>query len=304
MHAKVCLFGIVSFSKFIKQAGLKPQAGWFWTLVYVEGCEGQKPHDCMNTNGFYLYLVLLWFSFLQLTIIFNNFKECVDQKMYSAEAGMLPAAFADGSTNGGRDRRGGNTLRVVEKVPGQHVEIQAKYIGTTIVVRQVAQYLTFAVRMPEEVVTTIEEADNQDLYLCLHGCPASQRIDLESFRARVEKSHVAAQARNGFTYQSAKAKCKERLPVEDLYFQSCVFDLLSSGDINFTMAAYYAFEDVKILHSNSHQFHIFEKETLLGNGAAERVLNLFSLFLKNILAAFLCTKVASCFEVFRIIGVL
>ncbi|CAF88973.1 unnamed protein product, partial [Tetraodon nigroviridis] len=31
------------------------------------------------------------------------------------------------------------------------------------------------------------------------------------------------------------AKCKERLPVEDLYFQSCVFDLLSSGDINFTM---------------------------------------------------------------------
>lgn len=41
MYAKVCLFGIVLFSKYIEQAGLKPQTR-FWTLVYVEGCEGQN----------------------------------------------------------------------------------------------------------------------------------------------------------------------------------------------------------------------------------------------------------------------
>ncbi|XP_061781027.2 repulsive guidance molecule A isoform X1 [Nerophis lumbriciformis] len=199
----------------------------------------------------------------KLTIIFKNFQECVDQKMYHAETDELPAAFADGSKNGG-ERHGANALRVVEKAPGQHVEIQARYIGTTIVVRQVGRYLTFAVRMPEEVVNSVEEDDNQDLYLCLHGCPANQRIHLKNVRAQ-----SAARTR-GFTYQSAKAKCKERLPVEDLYFQSCVFDLLSSGDINFTMAAYYALEDVKMLHSNSKRYHIFQKDAFPSNAASER----------------------------------
>lgn len=225
---------------------------------------------------------------MQLTIIFKNFQECVDQKMYHAETDELPAAFADGSKNGG-DRHGANTLRVVEKVPGQHVEIQARYIGTTIVVRQVGRYLTFAVRMPEEVVNSVEEGDNQDLYLCLHGCPANQRINFSNFRAGASEAHSAGRTRSGsgahgFTYQSAKAKCKERLPVEDLYFQSCVFDLLSSGDINFTMAAYYAFEDVKMLHSNSKSYHIFEKDAFKSN-AAQR--DLLSVLLLNFLAVLL-----------------
>ncbi|CAF91592.1 unnamed protein product, partial [Tetraodon nigroviridis] len=201
----------------------------------------------------------------QLTIIFKNFQECVEQKMYHAETDELPSAFADGSKNGG-ERHGANALRVVEQVPGQHVVIQARCIGTTIVVPQVGRHLTFAVRMPEEVVNSVEEGDDQDLYLCLHGCPANQLIDFRNFRARAAEAQGSGRSRaggaapplppHGFTYQSARAKCKERLPVEDLYFQSCVFDLLSSGDINFTMAAYCAFEDVKMLHSNSTRSHI------------------------------------------------
>lgn len=202
--------------------------------------------------------------------------------MYHAETDELPAAFADGSKNGG-DRHGANTLRVVEKVPGQHVEIQARYIGTTIVVRQVGRYLTFAVRMPEEVVNSVEEGDNQDLYLCLHGCPANQRIYFKSVRARGAESQGQSRSRSSFTDQSAKAKCKERLPVEDLYFQSCVFDLLSSGDINFTMAAYYAFEDVKMLHSNSKRYHIYEKDAFMSN-AAQMGKDLLSLIFLNLLA--------------------
>uniref|UniRef100_A0A8C6TTB2 Repulsive guidance molecule BMP co-receptor a n=1 Tax=Neogobius melanostomus TaxID=47308 RepID=A0A8C6TTB2_9GOBI len=144
-------------------------------------------------------------SMATLTIIFKNFQECVDQKMYHAETDELPAAFADGSKNGG-ERHGANTLRIVEKVPGAHVEIQARYIGTTIVVRQVGRYLTFAVRMPEEVVHAAEEGDSQDLYLCLHGCPTTSA-------------------------STSTGRCRGRgAPgARDLYFQSCVFDLLSSG---------------------------------------------------------------------------
>lgn len=195
----------------------------------------------------------------KLTIIFKNFQECVDQKTYHAEAEELPPAFTDGSKNGG-ERHGANTLRIVEKVPGAHVEIQARYIGTTIVVRKVGRYLTFAVRMPEEVVRSAEEGDSQDLYLCLHGCPHNQRIHFN------KTPPAAARPGQEFSYHTAKAKCKERLPVEDLYFQSCVFDLLSSGDINFTMAAFYAFEDVKLLHSDRQRHHLFEEEPRSSGG--------------------------------------
>ncbi|XP_036400479.1 repulsive guidance molecule A-like isoform X1 [Megalops cyprinoides] len=231
----------------------------------------------------------------KLTIIFKNFQECVDQKMYHAETDELPAAFADGSKNGG-ERHGASALRVVEKVPGQHVEIQARYIGTTIVVRQVGRYLTFAVRMPEEVATSAEDGDNQDLYLCLHGCPLNQRIDFRAFRARAAEGHGsrgrAGAPHHGFTYQSAMAKCKERLPVEDLYFQSCVFDLLTSGDINFTLAAYYAFEDAKMLHSNKDKFHIFERALGVGS-AAPRDVSALSLALLHLLALLLWTQCCS-----------
>ncbi|XP_072291913.1 repulsive guidance molecule A isoform X2 [Eucyclogobius newberryi] len=197
----------------------------------------------------------------KLTIIFKNFQECVDQKTFHAETDELPAAFADGSKNGG-ERHSANTLRIVEKVPGAHVEIQARYIGTTIIVRQVGRYLTFAVRMPEDVVRSAEEGDTQDLYLCLHGCPANQRIHF----SRTLQATGRNRPTQSFSYHTAKAKCKERLPVEDLYFQSCVFDLLSTGDINFTMAAFYAFEDVKMLHSNSQRHHLFEEDAKSGAG--------------------------------------
>lgn len=206
----------------------------------------------------------------KLTIIFKNFQECVEQKVYQAEMDELPAAFADGSNNGG-DKHGANSLRITEKVSGQHVEIQARYIGTTIVVRQVGRYLTFAVRMPEEVVRAGEDGgDGQGLYLCLRGCPLNQQIDFQAVRAAA--ASAAARGPRGagslpaapapgdaFPYETAVAKCKEKLPVEDLYYQACVFDLLTTGDVNFTLAAYYALEDVRSLHSNKDRLHLYER---------------------------------------------
>ncbi|XP_053573601.1 repulsive guidance molecule A [Bombina bombina] len=205
----------------------------------------------------------------KITIIFKNFQECVDQKVYQAEMDELPAAFVDGSKNGG-DKSGANSLKIIEKVAGQHIEIQAKYIGTTIVVRQVGRYLTFAVRMPEEVVNAVEDKENQGLYLCLHGCPQNQQIDFRTFHSHAPETVLRRQGINptmgAFTRQMAESKCKEKLPVEDVYFRSCVFDLLTTGDVNFSLAAYYAFEDVKILHSNKDKHHLYERAMDLGPG--------------------------------------
>ncbi|XP_078539276.1 repulsive guidance molecule A [Lissotriton helveticus] len=208
----------------------------------------------------------------KLTIIFKNFQECVDQKVYQAEMDELPVAFVDGSKNGG-DKSGANSLKIIEKVSGQHIEIQAKYIGTTIVVRQVGRYLTFAVKMPEEVVNAVEDKENQGLYLCLRGCPLNQQIDFRTFHKQAMETRPRRQGTStteAFTYETATAKCKEKLPVEDLYFQSCVFDLLTTGDVNFTLAAYYAFEDVKTLHSNKDKLHLYERTGKVPGNRASR----------------------------------
>ncbi|XP_008935443.1 PREDICTED: hemojuvelin [Merops nubicus] len=170
-------------------------------------------------------------------------KECIDQKVYQAELDNLPAAFEDGSTNGG-ERPGGSSLAIRELSPGRHVEIRARYIGTTIAVRQAGRQLSFSIRAAEEVAEAFPQ--EQDLQLCVGGCPQSQRIS----RSPCCPGPAAAEA--------ARALCKEMLPVEDVYFQSCVFDVVTSGDANFTMAAHGALEDARVFLPNVEKLHIFQ----------------------------------------------
>nr|XP_056708875.1 hemojuvelin [Euleptes europaea] len=181
----------------------------------------------------------------KLTIIFKNMKECIDQKVYQAEIDNLPAAFEDGSVNGGR-RPGGNSLTIHERIPGRHVEIRAAYIGTTIAVRQAGKQLSFSIRAAEEVARSFTE--EQDLQLCVGGCPPSQRLSRSEgccggSAIPAEKAHLL---------------CKEKLPVEDVYFQSCVFDVVTSGDTNFTWAAQGALEDAREFHPDARKLHLFQ----------------------------------------------
>lgn len=172
-------------------------------------------------------------------------RECIDQKVYKAEVDNLPAAFEDGSVNGG-ERPGGNSLSIHGRIPGQHVEIQAAYIGTTIAVRQAGKQLSFSIRVAEEVAQSFSE--EQDLQLCVGGCPPSQRIS----RSECPCSDGAISA------QKAQRLCKEKLPVEDVYFQSCVFDVVTSGDANFTLAAQGALEDAKVFLPDAEKLHLFQ----------------------------------------------
>ncbi|XP_043391467.1 hemojuvelin isoform X1 [Chelonia mydas] len=206
----------------------------------------------------------------QLTIIFKNMKECIDQKVYQAEIDNLPAAFEDGSVNGG-ERPGGSSLTIQERTPGQHVEIRAAYIGTTIAVRQAGRQLSFSIRAAEEVARAFTE--EQDLQLCVGGCPPSQRIS----RSECRHSGIAA--------ETARLLCKEKLPVEDVYFQSCVFDVVTSGDANFTLAAHGALEDAKMFHPDAEKLHIFQ------TGVGCRLISLpflLVIVISNLLAIQLC----------------
>ncbi|KAM3919873.1 hemojuvelin [Leptodactylus fuscus] len=182
----------------------------------------------------------------KLTIIFKNMKQCIDQKVYQAEVGNVPAAFDDGSVNGGR-RAGGSSLTIHEKEPGKYIEIHAAYIGTTIRVRQLGRQLSFSLRMAEEISQAFRE--EQDLQLCVGGCPSSQQI---SRTKDISRTH-------SLSIESARSLCRERLSIEDLYFESCVFDLMVSGNANLTGAAYHALEDAKDFHPEPGTLHIFSK---------------------------------------------
>ncbi|NXL80694.1 RGMC protein, partial [Leptocoma aspasia] len=179
----------------------------------------------------------------KLTIIFKNMKECIDQKVYQAELDNLPAAFQDGSTDGGA-RPGGATLTIKELEPGRRVEIRAGYIGTTIAVRQAGRQLSFSIRAAEEVARAFTE--EQDLQLCVGGCPRGQRMS----RSPRGRGRVPA--------ETARALCREALPVEDVYFQSCVFDVVTSGDTSFAAVARGALEDARLFLADGEKLHIFQ----------------------------------------------
>ncbi|XP_048187176.1 repulsive guidance molecule B [Perognathus longimembris pacificus] len=193
----------------------------------------------------------------KITIIFKAHHECTEQKVYQAVTDDLPAAFVDGTTSGGDGEA--RSLQIVERESGRSVEMHARYIGTTVFVRQLGRYLTLALRMPEELAMAYEES--QDLQLCVNGCPAGERIDDGHGQLSAivgPAGHAApAQAWPGYTLETASTQCHEKMPVRDIYFQSCVFDLLTTGDANFTAAAHSALEDVEALHPRKERWHIF-----------------------------------------------
>ncbi|XP_059848382.1 RGM domain family, member D [Hypanus sabinus] len=187
----------------------------------------------------------------KITIIFKSFHGCTEQKVYQATTDGLPPAFVDG-TKVGSERNGGNSLRILEKVGSDQVEIQARYIGTTIIVRQVGKYLTFAIRVPEETLNFADES--VCLQLCVHGCPRSELIQEHTLSGQLSGARTQG-PKQVYTVESATSKCREILQVEDVYFQSCVFDLLTTGDPAFSMAAHGALEDLKALHLNVLKQH-------------------------------------------------
>ncbi|XP_063803214.1 hemojuvelin [Pseudophryne corroboree] len=182
----------------------------------------------------------------KLTIIFKDMKQCVDQRIYQAEVGNMPAAFDDGSVDGGK-RAGGSSLTIHEREPGKYIEIQAAYIGTTIRVRHLDGQLSFSLRMAEEISQAFQE--EQDLQLCVSGCPSGQWISRTPDLSRT----------SSLSMETARSLCREKLSVEDVYFQSCVFDLMVSGNGNLTDAAYHALEDAREFHPEPGTLHIFSK---------------------------------------------
>ncbi|XP_032634598.1 repulsive guidance molecule A-like [Chelonoidis abingdonii] len=199
----------------------------------------------------------------KITLIFKSYQGCTEQKVYQATTEDLPLAFSDGTRTGGW-QEGASSLRILEKPDAGQVEIQASYIGSTVIIRQVGRYLTFAIRVPEESLNLSEESTG--LQLCLHGCPKNELIQ-EHRLSLGSSSPLWPSSRRAYTVEMATEQCRHILQVEDVYFQSCVFDLLTTGDPEFSMAAYGALEDLKALYPSRLKLHTVSNTINVATGA-------------------------------------
>ena len=185
--------------------------------------------------------------------------ECADNHYvtYQAQSDHLPDVFDDGRAYFGKDR----SVQIRAMSPGRHVEIYLRYIDTTLIVRQIGHYFTFAAKMPEEIVNRSLEQDPTALQLCARGCPPSERIDYKEFlaqkRSRLKEGldQHTVDREVAMSRETAVEKCRQA-NVVDFYFDSCVFDLVTTGDANFTVAASSALQDMLKLHPESARRHM------------------------------------------------
>ncbi|XP_062321283.1 hemojuvelin [Osmerus eperlanus] len=185
----------------------------------------------------------------KITIIFKNWRQCIEQQIYQAELDNVPAAFVDGSVTSG-ERRGQHSLSVRSQSPGRHAEIAAAHIATVLVVRQSGRSLGLSVRTPRAIADAF--TPEQDLQLCVWGCPASQRLETLASYLSLSSSSLSS-AKPSIV---GPAHCAALLPAKDVYYQACLFDLLATGDLNSSMASVAALEDARGMIMDPEKVHL------------------------------------------------
>ncbi|KAJ7985648.1 hypothetical protein DPEC_G00354240 [Dallia pectoralis] len=191
----------------------------------------------------------------KITIIFKNWRQCMEQQIYQAELDNVPAAFVGGAVTSG-EPHGRPSLTVSSDQPGRYAEISADHIGTTLVVRQTGRSLSLSIRLPRAIAEAF--TPEQDLQLCVYGCPAVQLLE------PLPEPSPPFSWTSGHPSVVTQAHCAALLPVRDIYYQACMFDVLATGDLNWSLAAVAALEDARTMISDPSMLH------LLPVGAAGR----------------------------------
>ena len=148
------------------------------------------------------------------------------------------------------ERRGQHSLSVRSQSPGRHAEIAAAHIATVLVVRQSGRSLGLSVRTPRAIADAF--TPEQDLQLCVWGCPASQRLETLASYLSLSSSSLSS-AKPSIV---GPAHCAALLPAKDVYYQACLFDLLATGDLNSSMASVAALEDARGMIIDPEKVHL------------------------------------------------
>ncbi|XP_050690623.1 repulsive guidance molecule A-like [Eriocheir sinensis] len=164
----------------------------------------------------------------KVTVLVKEHGSCGGERTYEASAEALPRAFVDGTTWTGGSASRPHT-QVQERVPGEHVLITVAYINATVAVRKIEKYLTVHVTLPES-----EVGEGEEMQLCVGGCPDNERLPT------APPPPVASPA---MAKSQAVILCKE-YNMTDYYLDSCIFDLMATGDKSFRVAALTAQRDL------------------------------------------------------------
>uniref|UniRef100_T2M8F9 Repulsive guidance molecule A n=1 Tax=Hydra vulgaris TaxID=6087 RepID=T2M8F9_HYDVU len=159
--------------------------------------------------------------------------KCVDQKIYEATSQFLPSIFKDGTYFTGPDA----CRTALIKPNDNEIRIILCHINTTLFIKRIGNYLTFNIKTPNEFV-------NQSTGLCIVGCPASEMVDYNTFFAIKDNTVVSP------TLKDKAINICNLANLTDFYYDSCVFDILSTGDMNFAKAASISLQDARSLDSN------------------------------------------------------
>lgn len=217
-----------------------------YTYIYIHLFLGFNTYDIgqikrpfITPNWRHVLTFIHWLLFdPQIVVILREQKKsCVEQKIYRAEADSLPAVFLDGTWETGPSTC---PVRIIELTKGSLIHINLCYIRTKIVIRQVGKYLTFHIKIPEDIVSSSSRG------LCVAGCPKRERID---FKEVLSSTAAQIQTRTNsvkYSKRHATELCTNS-DVQGFYLDSCVFDLMFTGDTNFTAAAKSALEDAFFL---------------------------------------------------------
>ena len=172
----------------------------------------------------------------QITVSFKQVHaECVSNKVYEATSEYLPNVFKDGTYFTGPK---GCRTEVLKETSNQII-IQSCSLSSTIVIKRVGEYLIFNIQSPFVLV-------NQTTGLCTNGCPANELVDYETYFENDVNSVESGYDKDltSISKRIAMEIC-ENANLTDFFFDSCVFDLITTGNNEFSEAAILAMMDAK-----------------------------------------------------------
>ena len=179
---------------------------------------------------------MLFLLIFQITVSFKQVHaECVSNKVYEATSEYLPNVFKDGTYFTGPK---GCRTEVLKETSNQII-IQSCSLSSTIVIRRVGEYLIFNIQSPFVLV-------NQTTGLCTNGCPANELVDYETYFENDVNSVESGYDKDltSISKRIAMEIC-ENANLTDFFFDSCVFDLMTTGNNEFSEAAILAMMDAK-----------------------------------------------------------
>jgi len=201
-------------------------------------------------------------------VIVKHYGDCVAPDgrhlTYFADEGRLPSTWNDDAGAAAVTPLRG--VEIFEAVPAELVEIHLYHASTVVSLRLVGRYYSVSVLLP---VTPLNRSDDgyqnfstvglASIQLCRTGCPNTELVNLDTFFRQTARRGMKAKRTTGgrdgkavLPLPVALQTCGEAAGLSGYFTDSCVFDLLNTGDLSFAqLSAKGVLADVRgVLHGS------------------------------------------------------